>query len=80
MEQDKEITREELHQLVRSKPTKIAAKEFCLSDVGLARIRRKLGGGASSRNSKPLKVPSSLLPGTRLPGFGQENCSFWQQL
>jgi hypothetical protein len=38
MNQDREITREELPQLVWSKPTKIAAKEFDLSDVGLAKI------------------------------------------
>jgi hypothetical protein len=43
MNQDREITREELHQLVWSKPTRIAAKEFYLSDVGLAKICRKLG-------------------------------------
>ena|ERR1700748_1603942 len=33
MDQDKEITREELHQLVWSKPTRIAAKEFDLSEL-----------------------------------------------
>jgi hypothetical protein len=43
MEQDREITREELHQLVWSKPTRVAAKEFGLSDVGLAKICRKPG-------------------------------------
>src|ERR1700756_1497515 len=43
MQQDREISREELHQLVWSKPTKIAVKEFDLSDVGLAKICRKLG-------------------------------------
>jgi hypothetical protein len=43
MDQDREITREELHQLVWSKPTRIAAKEFGISDVGLAKICRKLG-------------------------------------
>jgi hypothetical protein len=43
MNQDREITREDLHRLVWSKPTKIAAKEFGLSDVGLAKICRKLG-------------------------------------
>ena len=43
MDQDGEITREELHELVWSKPTRIAAKEFGLSDVGLAKICRKLG-------------------------------------
>src|ERR1700722_11800207 len=43
MDQDREITREELHHLVWSKPTRTAAKEFDLSDVGLAKICRKLG-------------------------------------
>src|ERR1700678_1238464 len=43
MDQDREITREELHQLVWSKPTRVAAKEFGQSDVGLAKICRKLG-------------------------------------
>jgi hypothetical protein len=43
MEHDREITREELHRLVWSKPTRTAAKEFDLSDVGLAKICRKLG-------------------------------------
>jgi hypothetical protein len=43
MNQDREITREELHQLVWSKPTRIAANEFGISDVGLAKICRKLG-------------------------------------
>jgi len=43
MDQDREIIREELHQLVWSKPTRIAAKEFDLSDVGLPKICRKLG-------------------------------------
>jgi hypothetical protein len=43
MHQDREVTREELHQLVWSKPTRTAAKEFGLSDVGLAKICRKLG-------------------------------------
>ena len=43
MDQDREITREELHQLVWSKLTRIAAKEFGLSDVALAKICRKLG-------------------------------------
>jgi hypothetical protein len=43
MNQDREITREELHELVWSKPTRIAAKEFGLSDVGLAKVCRKLG-------------------------------------
>jgi hypothetical protein len=43
MDQDREITREELHQLGWSKPTRTAAKEFGLSDVGLAKICRKLG-------------------------------------
>jgi hypothetical protein len=43
MDRDTEIAREELHQLVWSKPTRIAAKEFGLSDVGLAKICRKLG-------------------------------------
>jgi hypothetical protein len=43
MDQDKEITREELHQLVWSKPTRTLAKEFGISDVGLAKICRKLG-------------------------------------
>jgi hypothetical protein len=33
MNQDREITREELHQLVWSKPTITAAKEFGLSDA-----------------------------------------------
>jgi hypothetical protein len=32
MDQDREITREELHHLVWSKPTRIAAKEFGLSN------------------------------------------------
>jgi hypothetical protein len=43
MDRDREISREELHELVWSKPTRIAAKEFVLSDVGLAKICRKLG-------------------------------------
>jgi hypothetical protein len=43
MDQDREITREELHQLVWSKPTRVAAKEFSISDIGLAKICRKLG-------------------------------------
>jgi hypothetical protein len=43
MNQDREITRDELHQLVWSKPTSTVAKEFGLSDVGLAKICRKLG-------------------------------------
>jgi hypothetical protein len=43
MDQDREITREELHQLVWSKPSRTLAREFGLSDVGLAKICRKLG-------------------------------------
>jgi hypothetical protein len=43
MEQDREISREELHRLVWSKPTRTVAKEFGLSDVGLAKICLKLG-------------------------------------
>ncbi len=43
MDQDREITREELHRLIWSKPTRTAALEFGLSDVGLAKICRKLG-------------------------------------
>jgi len=38
MDQDREISREELHQLVWSKPTSTVAKEFGLSDVGFAKI------------------------------------------
>jgi hypothetical protein len=33
MDQDREITREELHQLVWSKPTRTVTKEFGLSDA-----------------------------------------------
>jgi hypothetical protein len=43
MDQDREISREELHQLIWSKPTSKVAKEFGLSDVGFAKICRKLG-------------------------------------
>jgi len=43
MDQDREITREKLHDLVWSTPTRTAAKKFGLSDVGLAKICRKLG-------------------------------------
>src|ERR1700730_16524368 len=43
MGQDREISREELHQLVWSKPTRTVAKESGISDVGLAKICRKLG-------------------------------------
>jgi hypothetical protein len=56
MEQDREITREEVYQLVWSKPTRTVAKEFGLSDVGLAKICRKPGvkkptRGFGKRNS-----------------------------
>jgi hypothetical protein len=40
---DREITREELQQLVWSNPTRTVAKEIGLSDVELAKICRKLG-------------------------------------
>jgi hypothetical protein len=43
MDQDREISREELHDLVWSKATRTVAKEFGLSDVGLAKVWRKLG-------------------------------------
>ncbi|MBV8277917.1 MAG: hypothetical protein JO170_22010 [Verrucomicrobia bacterium] len=42
MNQDREITREELHQLVWSKPTSTVAKEFGLSDVPVVRSASKL--------------------------------------
>jgi len=47
MNQDREITREELHQLVWSKPTR-AAKEFGLSDAG-RHFRRNRSGLLRSR-------------------------------
>ncbi len=43
MDQNSEITREELHQMVWWKPTRTLAKEYGLSDNGLAKICRKLG-------------------------------------
>jgi hypothetical protein len=49
MDQDREITREEIHKLVWSKPTSKVAKEFGLSDVGLAEICPKLGVGKPPR-------------------------------
>jgi hypothetical protein len=42
MDQDREITREELHQLVWSKPTRVAAKEFGLSDDKVEAARENL--------------------------------------
>jgi hypothetical protein len=41
-DESREITREELYKLVWSKPLIIAAKEFGISDVGLAKICRRL--------------------------------------
>ena len=70
MDQDREITREELHRLIWSKPTTAAAKELGLSDVGLAKICRKLavpkfprGFWAKVANGKRVKVfPLGALP------------------
>ena len=59
MNHDKELTREELHQLVWSKPTRIAAKEFGLCDTGLAKVCRKLGVKKPPRGFWA-KVASSL--------------------
>jgi hypothetical protein len=48
MNHDREITLEELHELVRSKATRTAAKEFGLSDIGQA-VRRNRSGRLRSR-------------------------------
>src|SRR5438067_10408421 len=40
--EEREITREELYKLVWSKPITIVAKEFGMSDVGLAKVCTKL--------------------------------------
>ena len=68
MEQDREISREELRQLVWSKPTRIAAKEFGLSNVGRD-VRRNRSGRLRSRlreedetNRQEGTVPKRLLP------------------
>jgi hypothetical protein len=66
MNQDREIIREELHQLVWLRATSTVAKEFDLSDVGLAKICRKLG--VKSRlvaiGQKPQAVCASATRGT----------------
>ena len=59
MDQHKEITREELHHLVWSKPIRVVAKEFGLSDVSLAKICRKLGVRNPPRGFWA-KVPSGM--------------------
>jgi len=48
MNHDKEITLEEFHELVRSKATRTAAKEFGRSDIGRA-VRRNRSGRLRSR-------------------------------
>ena len=39
---ERQITREELYKLVWSKPITVLAKEFGMSDVGLAKVCKKL--------------------------------------
>jgi hypothetical protein len=81
MDQDREISPEELHQLVWSKPTRTVAKEFGVSDVGLAKICRKLGVkkpprgfwakvGSGIRMKKPLlgALPDGCLSKTVIHG------------
>jgi hypothetical protein len=57
MDRDREISREELYQLVWSKPTSTVAKELGLSDVGLAKIlpktwRKKAAAGFLGESRK----------------------------
>jgi hypothetical protein len=89
MDQDREIIREELHQLVWSKPTRIAAKEFDLSDVGLAKICRKLGVkkpprgywakvASGLRVTKPrLAALPDGLSDAKLNATGRDFCQIW---
>jgi hypothetical protein len=73
MDQDREINREELHELFWSKPTRIAAKEFGLSDVGLAKICRKLGVEKPPRGYWAKVASGMLLKKPRL-GTLPEGC------
>jgi hypothetical protein len=57
MGQDREITREKLHQLLWSKATRTVAGEFGLSDNGLAKIRVNLRWLALVSAGQPVRRP-----------------------
>jgi hypothetical protein len=64
---DRQITREELYKLVWSKPLTVLAKEFGMSDVGLANVCKKLNVPKPYRGYWQLVEAGRKLPIPPLP-------------